>query len=73
MSEIWYCKTITLDVKKGTSLSYLIEKLTEISEENSGLVVPQNIQFSFGEMTADEVNTYYDKRELEKWKKYLLF
>lgn len=66
MNEIWYCKTITLDVKKGTTLSYLIEKLTRIDEENSGLVVPQNIQFSFGEMTADEVNAHYDRRELEK-------
>jgi hypothetical protein len=66
MSEIWYCKTITLDVKKGTSLSYLIEKLTEISENNSGLVVSQYIQFSLGETTADEVSAHYDKRELEK-------
>lgn len=64
MSEIWYCKTITVDVKKGTSLSYLIEKLTEISENNSGLVVPQDIQFSLGEMTADEVDEHYNKREL---------
>ena len=66
MSEIWYCKTITLDVKKGTLLSYLIEKLTEINENNSGLVVPQDIQFCFGELTADEVNEHYDKKELEK-------
>ncbi|MBQ8677209.1 MAG: hypothetical protein IJ529_01925 [Alphaproteobacteria bacterium] len=66
MSEIWYCKTITLDVKKGASLSYLIEKLTEISEDNSGLVVSQDIQFSLGETTADEVNAHYDKKELKK-------
>lgn len=66
MSEIWYCKTITVDVKKGTKLSYLIEKLTEINEYNSGLVVPQDIQFSLGEMTADEVNAHYDRGELEK-------
>lgn len=66
MSEIWYCKTITVDVKKGTKLSYLIEKLTEIDENNSGLVVPQDIQFSLGEMTAGEVDAHYDKRKLEK-------
>ena len=66
MNEIWYCKTITLDVKKGTSLSYLVEKLNEINENNSGLVVPQDIQFSLGEMTADEVDAHYDRRELEK-------
>ena len=66
MSEIWYCKTITVDVKKGTKLSYLIEKLTEINENNSGLVVPQDIQFSLGEMTADEVDAHYDKRELKQ-------
>lgn len=66
MSEIWYCKTITLDVKKGTSLSYLIEKLNEISENNSGLVVPQDIQFSFGEMTAEEVDEHYGRRKLEE-------
>lgn len=64
MNEIWYCKTITFDVKKGTQLSYLIEKLTEISEDNSGLVVPQDIQFSLGGMTADEVDAHYGKREL---------
>ena len=64
MSEIWYCKTITLDVKKGTSLSYLIEKLIEISENNSGLVVPQDIQFSLGEMSADEVDEHYGMRKL---------
>lgn len=66
MSEIWYCKTITFDVKKGASLSYLIEKLTEIDEENQGLVVPQDIQFSLGELTADEVNAHYGRKELEK-------
>ena len=66
MNEIWYCKTITLDVKKGTSLSYLIEKLTEINENNPSLVVSLDIQFSFGGMTADEINAHYDRRELKE-------
>lgn len=66
MSEIWHCKTITLDVKKGTSLSYLIEELTEINENNPNLVVPQDIQFSLGETTADEVNDHYDKKVLPR-------
>lgn len=65
MNDIWYCKTITLDVKKGTSLSYLIEKLTEINENNPNLVVPQDLQFSLGGLTTNEVNEHYDKKELK--------
>lgn len=59
MIGIWSCKTVTIDVPEGTTLSDLVEKLQTIKWDTPNLVVPQNISLCFGEKTQTEVDNHY--------------
>ena len=63
MEDIWSCRTVTVDVPEGTTLSYLVEKLQTIELDTPNLVVPQNITLCFGEFAKTELDNRWRDRQ----------
>ena len=63
MKNIWSCKTVTIDVPEGTTLSDLVEKLESIKWDTPNLVVPQNTSLSFSEQTKSEIDNHYEGKK----------
>lgn len=64
--NVWYVKTLTVDIVPGSTIRDIVQKLQTIYDHNldEEYRVVSRVQISFSDKTKVEIDNRYDEREL---------